>query len=156
MCAQSNKDEAASHHDQITGTSLGEHCRTVQCRAFFSRSQQGLKVCGLVSHSVSLPFTSQVSVETLLEDIEEWQLWQIHHLTCQREAEPLIQWWMFTHKWTRFYGWVFTAVHTQRTFVSFFFSINISGVSSARVLAPGFSNTSKGFIAGPLSLLCRE
>lgn len=52
MCTQSNKDNTASHHNRITGTSLGELGRVVVLPGFYGRPQQGLNVCGSVSHSV--------------------------------------------------------------------------------------------------------
>lgn len=74
MCTQSNKDDAASHHRRITGTSLGELGKNGAVLGFYGRPQQGLNVCGSVSHSVSPSFTSQLAVEALLEDTEEWQV----------------------------------------------------------------------------------
>lgn len=74
MCTQSNKDDAASHHSRITGTSLGELGKNGAVLGFYGRPQQGLNVCGSVSHSVSPSFTSQLAVEALLEDTEEWQV----------------------------------------------------------------------------------
>lgn len=57
MCTQSNKDDTASHHSRITGTSLGELGGAVVVPGFYGRPQQGLNVCGTVSHSVSPSFT---------------------------------------------------------------------------------------------------
>lgn len=60
--------------------------RSIGVLRFHGRPQQGLNVCGAVSHSVSLSFTT-VSFRGPLEDEEECLMRQIHHLTHQKEAQ---------------------------------------------------------------------
>ena len=54
---------------------------------FYGQPQQGLNVCGSVSHSVSHSLTQQFALQALVEDTaEDWQVRQSHHLTHQRAA----------------------------------------------------------------------
>lgn len=153
MCTQSNKDAAASHHDQITGTSLGEHRRTAQRRAFFLSVAAGVKSVWLSQSfcQSSFHFTGQrgdtvggrrgmaaATNQPLNLSKRAWAFNSIVDIHTQMNTPLQMS--------------VYCRAHTK-DFCLFFF-INILGVRSAR--APGFSTTSKGFVAGLLSLLYRD